>query len=103
MLALTRSSCCCCCWLLALLLSHAGVKAANHNKNINSIKTAPLGEAPTATAAAAAAASTHPGSVAHAPAKKSNVPVQVGYARALATGVRALFLYNSLKQMKITS
>ncbi|XP_053477958.1 dickkopf-related protein 2 [Ictalurus furcatus] len=76
MLALTRSSCCCCCWLLALLLSHAGVKAANHNKNINSIKTAPLGEAPTATAAAAAAASTHPGSAAHALAKKSNVPVQ---------------------------
>ncbi|KAK3554807.1 hypothetical protein QTP70_033759 [Hemibagrus guttatus] len=73
MLALTRSSCCCCCWLLALLLSHAGVKAASHKKNNNSIKTAPLGEAPTAAAAAAA----HTESAAHLPPKKSNVPVQV--------------------------
>ncbi|XP_027001630.1 dickkopf-related protein 2 [Tachysurus fulvidraco] len=76
---LSRSSCCCCCWLLAVLLSHAGVKATNHNKSNNSIKTAPLGEAPTpaAAAAAAAAAPTHPGSAAHVPAKKANVPVQV--------------------------
>ncbi|XP_062851368.1 dickkopf-related protein 2 [Trichomycterus rosablanca] len=73
----------CCCWLLALILTHTGVKANNnHNSNNhhhsnhpsknNNIKTAVLGEAPTAASTRTGSGPHH-----HAASRKTNAPMQM--------------------------